>query len=370
MSNFIEEFKRGQSESVRGIPFGKGLENITLDTNGISKGRMYGIAGPEKSGKSTFADYAFILQPYLYCLEHKLPINWVYYSFEIDRVSKEFDFMAFFLNNDYKVNNITLPEGVTRRGKNKIPLSPDYLRGFMMDDNNNPIRIHPELIPLIRKVYEERLVPLFREYSAEGVQLKKGLIEFIERKENPTGINKHLVSLAEKKGTLLKDSNGNWISYTPNDPNLVTIVVLDHIRKVKLERGWQIKQVIDKTSEYFVDLRNIFGYTIVPIIHTNRNLGSVDRLKHFKQDLYPTSDDLKDSGNIGEDCNFLFTVFNPNEDKYGLKEHFGLVIRDSRDNLLYPNLRTIHLVSSRHCEFPRHYKVGMVGNVKKFETIK
>ena len=32
MSNFIEEFKRGQSNAIKGIPFGKGLEKITLDT--------------------------------------------------------------------------------------------------------------------------------------------------------------------------------------------------------------------------------------------------------------------------------------------------------------------------------------------------
>lgn len=58
---------------------------------------------------------------------------------------------------------------------------------------------------------------------------------------------------------------------------------------------------------------------------------------------------------------------NPNDDKYNLQKHFNVDIRDSRNNILNPNLKTIHLVSSRHCEFPRHYAVNMYGNIKTFE---
>ena len=42
--------------------------------------------------------------------------------------------------------------------------------------------------------------------------------------------------------------------------------------------------------------RNLLGYTFVPILHTNRNLGSVEKMNYFKGDLYPTSNDMKDSG--------------------------------------------------------------------------
>lgn len=367
MSNFIEEFNKGQRPTSRGIPFGKGLEKITLDTTGIQKGRLYGVAGPEKSGKSTFADYAFLLMPYLYCLEKNIQIAWSYYSFEIDRISKEFDFMAFFLNYDHNVNHINLSEGVTRDGKTKIELSPDYLRGYMLDDNQNPIKVHSALKPVIQQVYQDRIVPLFGEYDSMGRQIKKGLITFKEGRENPTGVYKDLMALAETEGTLVRQYGETYL-YSPNNPNAFRIVIIDHIRKLKPERGWQMKQTIDKMSEYMVILRNLLGYTFVPILHTNRNLASTDKLNYYKGDIYPTSNDLKDSGNLGEDCNYLFTTFNPNDDQYNLKEHFGFKIRDTKNNILYPNFKTIHLVASRHCEFPRHYKVNMFGNVKKFES--
>lgn len=369
MSNFIEEFNKGQRGEAKGIPFGEGLESITMDTSGIHKARIYGVGGPEKSGKSTFTDYAFVIQPYLYCLANNIPIDWEYYSFEIDRVSKEFDFITYFLHKDYGVLNIKLPNGITHKGSNILQLNPEYLRGHLLDDKHNLIKVHEDLKPLIRKTYENRIIPLFGEYASNGIKIRKGVINFKEGRDNPTGVYKDLIAVANREGTITKGGDGMYLSYQPDNPKKIKIVIVDHIRKLHLERGWQLKQTIDKMSEYMVMLRNLLGYTFVPILHTNRNLGSVERLGHFKSGIYPTSSDLKDSGNLGEDCNYLFMTFNPNDDQYALKKHFDMDIRDSKGNILFPNLRSIHLVSSRHGEFPRHYKTNMFGNIKKFEKI-
>ena len=296
MSNFIEEFNKGQRGEAKGIPFGEGLESITIDTSGIHKARIYGVGGPEKSGKSTFTDYAFVIQPYLYCLEHGIPIDWEYYSFEIDRVSKEFDFLTYFLHKDYGVLNIKLPDGITYKGSNILQLNPEYLRGHLLDDKYNLIKIHNDLKPLVKECYEKRIIPLFGEYASNGVRIRKGAINFKEGRDNPTGIYKDLIAIANKEGVITKDNNDIYISYKPNDPKKMKIVVIDHIRKLKSERNWQMKQVIDKMSEYMVELRNLLGYTFVPILHTNRNLASTDKLSYFKNDIYPTSNDLKDSG--------------------------------------------------------------------------
>jgi hypothetical protein len=118
-----------------------------------------------------------------------------------------------------------------------------------------------------------------------------------------------------------------------------------------------------------MDLRDICGFTIVNIIHTNRNIASQERIKFAKDQLYPTSDDIKETANLSEDSDYVFTLFNPNDEKYNLKEHFGVKIKDDDNNLYYPNLRTIHLVESRHCFYPLHFKVNMLGNVKSFEKI-
>ena len=81
--NFIEEYKKGQKGGNKGLPMGPGLENVSKPINGVQRGRIYGVAAAPKAGKSTFVDYAFVVQPFLYAQEHNLDIEWIYFSFEL-----------------------------------------------------------------------------------------------------------------------------------------------------------------------------------------------------------------------------------------------------------------------------------------------
>lgn len=318
MANFIKRFELGQGKNT-GIPLGEVLKPISNHINGINKGRIYGIGGPEKSGKTTFTDFAFILEPYLHALKNNIKINWIYYSFEIDRISKKFDFATYFLYHDFGIETIQLDKGSTKDGKTTIPLSPGYLKGEVLDDNQNKIRVSEDILSKLKEVYNRRLLPLFGEYNADGVQVRRGLITFFEGRENPTGIYKTLLQIASEEGQLTRNQYKKPIKYIPNDPDAIKIVVIDHIRKVSPERNWNLKQTIDKLSDYLVILRNLLGYTFVPILHTNRQVADIGRLSYMKDELYPTTDQLKDSGNLGEDCDYVFTIFNPNDDKLMLK---------------------------------------------------
>ena len=73
--------------------------------------------------------------------------------------------------------------------------------------------------------------------------------------------------------------------------------------------------------------------------------------------------------NLAEDCDYLFTLFNPNDERYNLSKHFGKKIKADNGDILYPNLRTVHLVESRHCMFPQHFRVNMEGNIKNFTKL-
>ena len=371
--NFIEEYKKGQKGGNKGLPMGPGLMNVAKAINGVQRSRIYGVAAAPKAGKSTFVDYSFVIQPFLYAVENNIKVEWIYFSYELDRVSKEFDFATYFLFHDFNLRTITLPTGVTKDGKSMIDLSPDYLRGRMQDDNEKIITVSDEIFKLLQEVYEKRIIPLFGEYSVEGKQIKKGYIIFIEEKDNPTGIYKYLKRHAEKDGHFVKAKYGKSeriIGYKPYTPDKYTIIVTDHLRKLIPERGWGMKQTVDKFIEYTVELRNWCGFTFVHIIHLNRGLTETGRMKEFGDMLFPTSDDIKDTGNLAEDADYVFTIFNPNDQRYNLKKHFGVVIKDKDDNPIFPNLRTVHLVESRHCEFPQHFRSNMYGGIKNFELLK
>tara|TARA_R110000796_G_scaffold231853_6_gene349937 strand:+ start:578 stop:1705 length:1128 start_codon:yes stop_codon:yes gene_type:complete len=372
MANFIEEYKKGQREQNKGLPMGEGLTHVSSAINGVQKARIYGVAAAPKAGKSTFVDYAFVIQPILIALEHNVPLEVIYLSFEIDRVSKEFDFVTYFLFADYGIQHIQLGVGQTKDGKNIIKLNPDYLRGRMQDDENNIIKVKDKIFEAIKEIYIHRIIPIFGEWSVDGLLIKPGIITFIENKDNPTGLYKYFLKHAEKNGKFKRVQMGNSqriVGYEPNDPAKFTIVVTDHLRKLLPERGFQKKQTVDKFIEYSVEIRNLCQYTFVHIIHLNRSMTQMDRLKTFSDLLYPNSDDIKDTGNLAEDADYVFTIFNPNDERYNLTQHFGKVIKDDEGNELYPDMRTIHLVESRHCSFPQHFRVNMQGSYKNFEKL-
>ena len=377
MSNFIVEFKKGQVGKNRGLPMGKGLEAISKAIDGIQRGMMYVIASSPKVGKSTFVNYAFIISPYLYSLENpSVKIRWIYYSWEMDRVTMEFDYVCHFLYSDYGISRIDLPPGVTHERKPYIDISSSFIRGQKKDDNNNIILVPEFLYEKIKIIYNERIVPLFGEYSESGVLIKRGLIDFIDRADNPTGIYKNILNFADARGTFVKEeyfsertnkTESRVVGYKPNNPDEYVIVILDTIRKVRRERNFSLKETVDKTIEYATELRNFLKYTFVPIVHLNREMADIERLKFMGDLIFPQPETIKETGNLSEEATHIFTMFNPNDERYNLTKHFGLVIKDSKRNELYPNLRTIHLVESRYVPYPQHFRVNMNGALKDFK---
>jgi len=377
MSNFIVEFKKGQVGKNKGLPMGKGLEAISKAIDGIQRGMMYVIASSPKVGKSTFVNYAFIISPYLYSLENpSVKIRWIYYSWEMDRVTMEFDYVCHFLYSDYGISRIDLPPGVTHERKPYIDISSSFIRGQKKDDNNNIILVPEFLYEKIKIIYNERIIPLFGEYSESGVLIKRGLIDFIDRADNPTGIYKNILNFADARGTFIKEeyfsertnkTESRIVGYKPNNPDEYVIVILDTIRKVRRERNFSLKETVDKTIEYATELRNFLKYTFVPIVHLNREMADIERLKFMGDLIFPQPETIKETGNLSEEATHIFTMFNPNDERYNLTKHFGLVIKDSKRNELYPNLRTIHLVESRYVPYPQHFRVNMNGALKDFK---
>jgi hypothetical protein len=378
MTTFALELLKGQAGRNAGLPLGPGLDVINKNINGTQKGMIYSVGAGAKVGKSTLVDAAFVIAPYLYCLEHNIPIDIIYFSYEIDRISKEFDFAAHFMAYDFGIIEYQLPTGMIYKGETTVPMSSKLLRGRLKDDNDKLITLSDDIMSKLRIVYEKRIEPLFGEFNDDGEMIKPGLIQFFADRENPTGLRNHIMEYAKANGTFKyasftsnkggkKEKGQRVIGYTPNDPSKYVLIVTDHLRKLKLERGFQMKQNVDKFVEYSVEFRNWCNFTFIHIIHLNRSIADAYRMKLAGDRLYPTGDDFKDTGNLSEESDYVFTMMNPNDTKYNLDKHFGMLIRDGQGNPLYPLMRTIHLVESRHSDFPAHFRVNMLGNIKTFE---
>lgn len=372
MGNFVTEFQQGKLGNNYGLT--TGISALDKGINRIQKKTSYGVAAAPKVGKTTWVDYSFVLSPYLEAEKNGTldDVEWIYWSFEIDRVNKEFKFAAFFMAYDYKIYSFKHKD-VTYQ------MNQDYLQGKQLhklpNGDSEMIPIQPEHETLLREIYLNRIIPLFGEFDQYGKKLSQGKITFIEERDNPTGMWKLLLHKAKANGRMveeefvtLNDQGQNVkrkriVGYIPNNPKKFTICVTDHLRKLKRERGFQMKDNIDKWLEYSTEIRNLCAFTFVHIVHSNRNLANVDRLKYAGEFIFPTGDDTKDSGNFAEECTILMTLFNPNDEKYNLSKHFDVELKD------FPNYRSIHITEARYTECPVHIQVNMLGGINMFTPL-
>ncbi len=298
MSNFLDTFKKGQQGKNLGLT--TGIKKVDDIIYGVHQGKIYGVFAPAKTGKTAYVDYSFVIHPILDAIEKGIAVECIYYSFEISRVVKEFIYAAFFLQHDYGIFNFE------HKGEVYF-ISSSYLLGHVKDKDGELIKVKEEHKQLLKQIYETRIIPFFGEYNNKNEKIKNGYIQFIEDRINPTGIFNYLRNDAEKNGEFLFETyetkeEGKIVTkkrvtgYNPKDPNKYTIVVLDHMRKLSAERNYKMKENMDKMSDYQVILRNICNYTFVNVIHSNRNIGDIQRIKFNTETLAPTSDDLKDSG--------------------------------------------------------------------------
>lgn len=326
MSDFLKAVEEGIKGKNTGLKSGlPGFDNFT---DNIQEECYISVGAQKKTGKTAFVDYRYVLMPYL--LNPDKNIHWIYFSYEISRIKKVAKYIAFFMF--YKHKKLITPNIILGKGDRKLT---------------------SEEKTLVEEIYYNEIEDLFGKYSSNGTLLKPGKIEFLEKKTNPTGIKRYLENYFEKTGrfeeeVVQREISGELVTkveksaYIKNDPKLHTIIILDHAGLMAKERGYNKKDNMDKVSEYFVEIRNIFKPTIIIVNQFNRDLGKIDRLKFSGEDLQPTAEDWKDTGTIAEDVNMLIALFNPslyphihkhleyNIDRLG-KRYVSLHLLESRD---------------------------------------
>lgn len=119
------------------------------------------------------------------------------------------------------------------------------------------------------------------------------VVKVIDGAENPTGVYNHLAQTAEQNGQIVQVSQYEK-KYIPKNNKKITLVVVDHIGKLKKEREFGKKETIDKMSEQLGAARDFFGFSPVVVSQFNRSLSDSQRARN--KELTPDPDDFKDTG--------------------------------------------------------------------------
>ena len=67
--------------------------------------------------------------------------------------------------------------------------------------------------------------------------------------------------------------------YIPDNPDLIHVVMIDHMSLLRPSDGRKLKEEIDLTSAYLVTLRNICKISPLIIMQVNRDSSNMDRRK-------------------------------------------------------------------------------------------
>lgn len=278
----IVDIIRERSESQSHAPLDNGLDRGKRMLRGIFRQHYYLIGASPGTGKTTFADQLFLLSPY----DRNLKINWIYFSFELNKDIKQMQWMSYFAKRKYDFD-IEVPKIAGFSGK----------------------KLSNKEIDIAQMVYDNFLGDLMDSITLYTVPM------------TPDEIAAKLLSFMKSKGKVEYDEDGKPIGFEPFDKSEITICIIDHVSYINSGKHGSLKFAIDELSETLVFFRNIFGITPVVVQQFNTEIQSIDRQRYNVAAIEPMQTDFGDSRYTFRDADIVMGLIKPSE--YKIKSWYG-----------------------------------------------
>lgn len=324
------EVDKGLSGKNGGIPMGFHRLNRYV---GIRKGMYYLVGGLTGSGKTSFIDDAFVLNPVDWALSKEglasgVKVKVWYRSMERSRTYK----MAKWVSR-----KIFLDQGII------IPVS--KLLGWTETLTKD----------------EHDLFLYYEDY----INHLSEIVTIIDGPENPVGIAKDLKKYALERGNIEQLDEYNKI-YVPEDPNEITMVVIDHIGLLKLTKDQPTKkQAIDKMSDELRYARDFYGYSPVVVSQFNRDISNPSRIKNG--DVEPQLEDFADSSATQNDADVVMALFDPM--RYKVADPSGYNLDKLVDSYGAKYFRSLRLIKNSYGEDDVRIGLGFLGQIGMFKEL-
>lgn len=290
---FIAQVIRGREGLNEGL--GNGLTTVNTYIHGTHRGRYILIGADSGVGKTTLTDFMYVYSLWKAARLAGIRLYIKYFSYEISAVEKKARWVSQWI-----------------RAKYRIDLSTDYIMGR---------------IPGMR-VSDDHIKMIVRAYAIVEEILRD--VTLIDNVLHPTGmLNKLVEEHYEKIGTVIRDApkegrtKGMIRGYKPKNPTDMTVAIVDHLALTHPEKGANTtKQVMDKWSMYGVQLRNLFGTTLINIQQFSTNMMSAYReQKKSESAIAPQRLDFGDSSYTYRDADLVFGLVKPVQ--FNLKTYYG-----------------------------------------------
>lgn len=324
------EVNKGLSGKNKGISMG--FDRLT-NYVGIRKGMYYLIGGNTGSGKTSFIDDAFVLNPVDWALSKEgrasgIKVKVWYRSMERSRAYKMAKWMS---------RKIFIDQGIL------IPVA--KLLGWkeVMTKDEHDLYLH------------------YKDYMNELCEV----VTLIDGPENPVGIAKELKAYALQKGKIEQMDEWNKI-YVPEDPNEITLVVIDHIGLLKTTTAQPTKKdAIDKMSDELRYARDFYGYSPVVVSQFNRSISNPTRIKNG--DVEPQLEDFADSSSTQNDADVVMGLFDPI--RYKVADPSGYNLDKLVDSYGAKYFRSLRVIKNSYGEDDIRIGMGFLGQIGMFKEL-
>jgi hypothetical protein len=326
-----QEVQKGIDGRNSGIPMGFDRLNKYV---GIRKSMYYLIGGNTGSGKTSFIDDAFVLNPFDWSISPEgiksgIKVNIWYRSMERSRTYKLAKWVARKIFID---QGIIIPVGTLLGWTGKL-------------------------------THDEH--DLFLHYEEYIKQMEESFTIF-DGPENPVGIAKDLKKYAESRGTIQQLDEYNKV-YIPNDPNEINIVIIDHIGLLKTTKDQPTKkEAIDKMSDELRYARDFYGFTPVVVSQFNRSISNPIRIKNG--DVEPQLEDFAESSSTQNDADVVMALFDPM--RYNVADPSGYNLDKLKDEYGAKYFRNVRLIKNSYGEDDLRIGLGFFGQIGMFKELK
>lgn len=277
---YFDNIKKAIDEGIEGKNQGLPTGFNRLDNYiSLKKKMMIAVIGSSGSGKSSFANTAFILNPMYHCISNKKKIKIILFSMERSII---------FSLSKWLIARIFQDHGVL--------IDMRTLLGWWSKEKLQEYKLTPK---------ELQYINMYSDYFNN----MENILDIYEGQRSPNDIFRIVKNYAESVGIEEKIGEHKKI-YIPNDPDEQVIIVVDHVGLTKTTKEYPTKkQAIDRTIEHLQYFRDYLGYTVIPVCQLNRDLSNplYKKLNSFE----PHLDNIKESSNIAEASDLVLSLWEP-----------------------------------------------------------
>ena len=379
-----EDYKKRFKDRVR-----KAMKGDTLTINNpyqrlgkvfnIIRGRFTLIGGTSGSGKTAFADDAFILKPYVMIKDDpSMHYETLYYSMERKKDYKYAKWASWF-SYKYGDKQISADKYFSQDGTGVITEEEwENLNKYddVMSDLLDRVHIYDgrtdydTLARHIRALAFKLGVLYIADEVGVRINDSEDYIElFSDDKVRETRVGPERFIALKHNGeefTMVPDTT----KYFYDKERTIVQIIVDGIGLIK-RGGGTTKSAIDDVIDLLADARDIFDFSIIVISQFNRDLSNTVRRIHSAGNLQPQESDFKDSANHFQAADLALAIFDPykfsamdDDEKYKGYHVPSLVTPGG-----YSRFRTLHILKNTFGISDVHIGLKFLGESNWFESL-